>query len=155
MKHLIMFLFVTALSNGFFQYNFINNSINESTKPIFIGAENTCPANTQNPNNISRKIIETLLNSPTRKDDRIESGIDGLDIVDLKVLKTSTDEFACTKLNEFIEQWKLGGEIDWKYTYYKIEQFYFLVLWYDGSSMGFNPIYVFDSKFNPVGIWAI
>lgn len=148
MKYLIMILFVSLLSNDLYRYK-------KSAKLISSGAYSTCPANTNNPNNISKKIIEKLLNSSKLKNDRIESGIDGLNIANLKLLKTNTDDLVCTKLNEFVEQWELDRDVDWKYTYYKNEEFYFLVLWYNGSGMGFSPVYVFDSNFKPVGIWTI
>ncbi|MCR9133151.1 MAG: hypothetical protein NXI08_11270 [bacterium] len=107
--------------------------------------------------NLSEEVIRTLLKNPAYEERRNKRGLNNLNFEDLEVLITNSDGYACSKLNEFANRYKLGDpEIDpgHKLSYFKIDSTYFMVRWYDGNMFGFTAMYVFNNQFEPISIGA-
>lgn len=117
---------------------------------------NVCPDSLDSQYNQSSELIRVLLtsNSPIREQERLESGISHLDFNNLELLTSPSNDYACTQLNSFKDNW-LDNATGMEYTYYKIEDYYFLVRWYNGNSTGFQPVFVFNSQIELVGAWSI
>ncbi len=153
MKYLIItFLWLLSPLTIFGQ-----DSIDENTTTQL--SNYTCPDPDliNDKHNISEKVIRVLLERPSHETHRNERGLNSLNIENLVILETNTDGYACSKLNEFANTYKLGDpEIDpgHKLSYFKIDSTYFMVLWYDGNMFGFTAMYVFNDQFEPISIGA-
>lgn len=123
---------------------------------ISSNTNNPCPDSLDSPYNVSANLIKVLLtsNSPIKQQERIDSGIDHLDFNDLELLTSPADNYACTRLSNFKDYW-LEDKPNTEYTFYKIDNYYFMVGWYNGNMLGFQPVFVFNSQYELIGLWSI
>lgn len=153
MKYLLPLFISFALATTFKD---THATINQETMSTLSNVNNICPDSLDSPYNVSSKLIKIVVTSESanRIEERVESGINHLEFDELELLISPVDNDACTKLNDFREDW-LEEKPNTEYTYYKIDNYYFVVAWYNGNMMGFQPVFVFNSNFDLVGLWSI
>lgn len=124
-------------------------------KKSLSSSNNVCPNpdNIDAKHNISKEVIFSLLKGSANRIYRIERGLNDLDPDQLEPLKSPIDDVACTKINEFVDTW-IELKPKEKLSYFKIDTTYFMVIWHDGYKLGFTPMYVFNSQFEPISIGA-
>lgn len=154
MKYLLPLIVSIALA-----FSFEDSQTTNTQKEMSISSNinnNPCPDSLDSPHNVSANLIKVLLtsNSPTKQQERIDSGIDHLDFNDLELLSSPADNYACNQLSNFKDYW-LEDKPNTEYTFYKIDNYYFMVSWYNGNMLGFQPVFVFNSQYELIGLWSI
>lgn len=145
---------ISSISLTKTEWNTSKESYSKELAVDFITSSNyKCPDNLENSNNHSLEVIEVFLNSEGYEIKKNNDEIAEMRIEQVTVMKTSSDGYACNKLNSFADQW-LDRDSNWKYTYYKVGSTYFLSRWYDGNILGFSPLFVFNSSFELISAGA-
>lgn len=146
----ILILFVLFLVQNVAYAQTADSTVSKSKS-----ADYTCPdpSTLDDPHNISDKVIERLLEGNSTAEHRVEQGLNHLDISQLTALRTETDGYSCYQINKFVDTWLEIGPKD-KKSYFKIGATYFMVIWHDGNMLGFTPLYVFGSDYEPISIGA-
>ena len=110
----------------------------------------SCPDNASHPMNDSFKYMEYLAKSDQYESYRAAYNINHLKNYPIELLSGSS--YSCYRLNNFRSQ-EMNSFPDTDYTYYKVLNYYFMVIWHTVNTTKYVNIYVFDSNYNIHSGW--
>ena len=112
----------------------------------------SCPDNASHSMNDSDEFMELLIKSDDYESGRIEQNISHLKNQPIELLSGSS--YSCYRLNNFRSQ-EMNSFPDTDYTYYKVLNYYFIVIWHTVNTTKYTNIYVFDSNYNIHSGWLL
>ncbi|RNC83009.1 MAG: hypothetical protein ED557_09815 [Balneola sp.] len=122
--------------------------------PIFAYAQSpySCPSNSSNALNDSSEKMNLLIKSDDYSDQRNTQNIGHLKYYSIQTLQGSS--YSCYKLNGFKSQ-NINLTPNTDYTYYQVNNYYFIVSWYTVKSTKYRNIFVLDSQYNLHSAWLM